>query len=335
MSPLKTLKQLVGTLGSGVEALFKIIEIPFVALERALGRRWVPWLFLAPNIILFSVFTFLPIALALGYSFTGGTELLLWHRPFVGLENFRQLLTCGDYFQPGTCVESIFWIAVFNTGWFVAFNVILTLLIALITALILNRNMPGRGFFRAIFFYPVLLSPVVIGLIWKWFLHRNGILNSVLQLLGVPPQQFLLDVGWAQFWVVSVSVWFHMGFYTLILLAGLQAIPKDLYEAAAIDHTPRWRVLTHITLPLLLPNMLVVLILLMIKSVQIFDEAWVLTNGGGPGTANTFIVQFIYQTAFGSDLHLFGLASAAAILMGFVLLMLTLCQLWLGQSKEA
>lgn len=327
-------RQMGEALGSGIEALFKLVEIPFVAIERLLGKRCVPWLFLAPNLILFSVFTFLPIGLALAYAFTGGTELLLWHRPFVGFDNFRQLLTCGDYAQPGTCVESIFWTAVFNTGWFVASNVLLTLLTALITALILNKNLPGRGFFRAVFFYPVLLSPVVIGLIWKWFLHRNGILNSLLQMMGAAPEQFLLDVGWAQFWVVTVSVWFHMGFYTLILLAGLQAIPKDLYEAAAIDNTPRWRVLTHITLPLLFPNMLVVLILLMIRSVQIFDEAWVLTNGGGPGTANTFLVQYIYQTAFGSDLHLFGLASAASILMGVVLLFLTLCQLWLGRTRE-
>jgi alpha-1,4-digalacturonate transport system permease protein len=329
------LKYLGAALGAGVEAVFKLIEVPFVALERMLGKRWVPWLFLAPNMLLFGIFTFLPIGLALAYAFTGGTELLLWHRPFVGFENFSQLLSCSNYLKPDTCVESVFWIAVFNTGWFVAFNVILTLLVALVTALILNKNLPGRGFFRAAFFYPVLLSPVVIGLVWKWFLHRNGLLNSVLQLLGAPPEQFLLDVGWAQFWVVTVSVWFHMGFYTLILLAGLQAIPKDLYEAAAIDHTPRWRVFSHITLPLLLPNMLVVLVLLMIRSVQIFDEAWVLTNGGGPGTANTFMVQFIYQTAFGSDLHLFGLASAASMLMGFVLLILTLFQLWLGRTKEA
>lgn len=328
------LAALTQALGSGVEAVFKLVEWPFVQIERLLGKRWVPWLFLAPNLLLFGIFTFLPIALALAYAFTGGTELLLWHRPFVGWDNFRQLLSCGDHLRPETCVESVFWTAVFNTGWFVTANVLLTLLIALVTALILNKNLPGRGFFRAAFFYPVLLSPVVIGLIWKWFLHRNGLLNTVLQLLGAPPEQFLLDVGWAQFWVVTVSVWFHMGFYTLILLAGLQAIPRDLYEAAAIDHTPRWRVLTHITLPMLFPNMLVVLVLLMIRSVQIFDEAWVLTNGGGPGTANTFLVQYIYQTAFGSDLHLFGLASAASMLMGVVLLLLTLFQLWLGRTKE-
>ncbi|ACM38834.1 ABC transporter membrane spanning protein (sugar) [Allorhizobium ampelinum S4] len=311
-----------------------VVEAPLNGLERLFGRKRMPYFFLAPNLVLFGIFTFLPIAISIGYAFTGGTNLFVSERPYVGLDNFRQLLTCGDYMQPGTCTESLFWTAIWNTLWFVGFNVVATLLVSLITALILNRAMVARGFFRAMFFYPVLLSPVVIGLIWKWFLDRNGLLNAFLQMLGVPPEIFLLEVGWSRFFVVVVSVWFHMGFYTLILLAGLQAIPKDLYEAAAIDAATPRRVLFRITLPLLAPNLLVVLILLMIRSVQIFDEAWVLTNGGGPGTANSFIVQYIYQMAFGSDLRLFGLASAAATLMGCVLLVLTLLQLGLSKKME-
>ncbi|MGV1827874.1 carbohydrate ABC transporter permease [Agrobacterium vitis] len=311
-----------------------VVEAPLNGLERLFGRKRMPYFFLAPNLVLFGIFTFLPIAISIGYAFTGGTNLFVSERPYVGLDNFRQLLTCGDYLQPGSCTESLFWTAIWNTLWFVGFNVVATLLVSLITALILNRAMVARGFFRAMFFYPVLLSPVVIGLIWKWFLDRNGLLNAFLQMLGVPPEIFLLEVGWSRFFVVVVSVWFHMGFYTLILLAGLQAIPKDLYEAAAIDAATPRRVLFRITLPLLAPNLLVVLILLMIRSVQIFDEAWVLTNGGGPGTANSFIVQYIYQMAFGSDLRLFGLASAAATLMGCVLLVLTLLQLGLSKKME-
>ncbi|MGG7519346.1 carbohydrate ABC transporter permease [Allorhizobium undicola] len=320
--------------GRAVESVMRLVEWPLGWLERLMGRKHMPYLFLAPNLILFGIFTFLPIAISIGYAFTGGTGLFVTDRPFVGLDNFRQLLNCQDYMQPGTCQESLFWIAIWNTLWFVAFNVTATLLVALTTALILNRAIAGRGFFRAMFFYPVLLSPVVIGLIWKWFLDRNGLLNAFLQMLGVPPEIFLLEVGWSRFFVVVVSVWCHMGFYTLILLAGLQAIPKDLYEAAAIDAASPRRMLLRITLPLLAPNLLVVLILLMIRSVQVFDEAWVLTNGGGPGTANSFIVQYIYQVAFGGDLRLFGLASAASVLMGAVLLVLTLIQLRLGQKME-
>ncbi|MGR9249728.1 carbohydrate ABC transporter permease [Rhizobium sp. WYCCWR10014] len=317
------------------ETAMRVVEAPINMIESIFGRKRMPWLFLAPNLVLFAIFTFLPIAIAIGYAFTGGTNLFVSERPFVGLDNFRTLLSCGNYLQPGTCQESLFWTAVWNTLWFVAFNVVATLLVALITALILNRAIVARGFFRAMFFYPVLLSPVVIGLIWKWFLDRNGLLNAFFQMIGVPPEIFLLDVGWSRFFVVVVSVWFHMGFYTLILLAGLQAIPKELYEAASIDAASPRRTLFRITLPLLAPNLLVVFILLMIKSVQIFDEAWVLTNGGGPGTANSFIVQYIYQMAFGSDLRLFGLASAASVLMGLVLLVLTLIQLRIGKRMES
>ena len=326
----------LSTLGERlIEGLMSVVEAPINGIERLMGRKRMPYLFLAPNLILFGIFTFLPIAIAVGYAFTGGTGLFVSERPFVGLDNFRQLLSCEDYLRPGSCKESLFWIAIWNTLWFVGFNVVATLLVSLVTALILNRAIAARGFFRAMFFYPVLLSPVVIGLIWKWFLDRNGLLNAFLQMLGVPPEIFLLEVGWSRFFVVVVSVWCHMGFYTLILLAGLQAIPKDLYDAAAIDAASKRRTLFRITLPLLGPNLLVVIILLMIRSVQIFDEAWVLTNGGGPGTANSFIVQYIYQMAFGSDLRLFGLASAASVLMGLVLLSLTLVQMKLAKKMES
>ncbi len=311
-----------------------LLELPFNAVERIVGGRRMPWVFLAPNLIIFSVFTFLPIALLVFYAFTGGTNILLQDRPFVGWDNFARLFNCSNYLSPYSCQESLFWIAVHNTLWYVFFTVMGMLIVSLVTALVLDRTIKGRGFFRAVFFYPVLLSPVVIGLVWKWFLDTNGLLNGLLASWGFEPIIFMLDIFWARFWVVIVSIWFQMGFYTLILLAGLQAIPRDIYEAAAIDGTPRWRVFLRITLPMLMPNLIVVLVLLMIRSVQVFDEAWVMTNGGGPGTANTFIVQFIYQTAFASDLKLYGLASAASVVMGVVLLVLTLFQLRLAQKAE-
>ena len=113
--------------------------------------------------------------------------------------------------------------------------------------------------------------------------------------LGGEQTLWLLDAGWAFFWVIFVSIWAHMGFYTLILLAGLQAIPKDVYEAAEMDGATPARVFWRITLPLLMPNMVVVLVLALIKGVQTFDEIYVLT-GGGPGSATTLMVQFIYDT---------------------------------------
>ena len=317
-----------------LEMAMAVVEWPFALLQRVFGIARMPYVFVLPNMVLFSIFVFIPVLLAIGYAFTGGTNLLLWERPYVGFDNFRSLLDCGSYLDPASCQLDLFWTAVGNTVWYTAFNATGTLIVALITALVLNRLLSGKGFFRAIFFYPVLLSPVVVALVWKWFLARNGLLNALLMEVAGERIIFLLEVAWARFWVIYVSTWFHMGFYTMIILAGLQAIPRDIYEAAMIDGTTRWRQFWGLTLPLLMPNLLVVLVLLLIRSVQVFDEAWVLTDGGGPGTANTFLVQFIYETAFATDVRLYGLASAASVLMGLVLLLMTLAQLWLSKKTE-
>jgi alpha-1,4-digalacturonate transport system permease protein len=124
-----------------------------------------------------------------------------------------------------------------------------------------------------------------------------------------------------------------MGFYTLIILAGLQAIPKDLYEAAEMDRASPWRTLRRITLPLLMPNLIVVLVLAAIKAIQVFDEVFVLT-GGGPGSATTFIVQFIYQTGFAEQIQMYGLAAAASLTLAAFLVILTLAQLRLSRADE-
>lgn len=322
------------TADRALDGLMQIVEWPMSKLQSLIGTRNMAYIFVLPNMVLFGLFVFLPVALAFAYAFTGGTNLLIWDRPWVGWENFTSLFDCAEFGNPASCRYDLFWTAIFNTTWFTVLNSMATLTFALVTAIVLNRMSRGKGFFRAVFFYPVLLSPVVVALIWKWFLAREGLLNAGIEGLGGESTIWLLDVSWSRFWVLYVSVWFNMGFYTLIILAGLQAIPTDIYEAAAIDGTPRWRQFTRLTLPLLLPNLLVVMVLLLIRSVQVFDEAWVLTDGGGPGTANTFLVQFIYQTAFGSDIRLYGLASAASVLMGFVLLILTLAQLWLAKKAE-
>lgn len=317
-----------------LDLLMKVVEWPLEQLQRVIGPRRMAYAFVVPNMLLFSLFVFIPVGLAIAYAFTGGSELFPWSRPWVGFENFGALLDCGDYLNPASCRYDLFWTAIHNTWWFTGINATGTLLFALITALVLNRLARGKGFFRALFFYPVLLSPVVIALIWKWFLAREGLLNATLEATGGEGRIWLLDVFWSRFWVLYISIWAGTGFFTLIILAGLQAIPRDIYEAAAIDGTPRWRQFFRLTLPLLMPNLLVVMVLLLIKSVQVFDEPWVLTDGGGPGTANTFLVQFIYQVGFSTEVRQYGLASAASILMGLVLLLLTLGQLWLAKKAD-
>lgn len=313
---------------------FNLFEPLFRLGQKWLGSSRIGWLFVGPNLVIIGIFTFLPIVVNLVYAVTGGVNLLPTQRPFTGLENFAILLECRDYADLQSCRTDIFWRSIVNTVKFSAIQVVLMVLFSLITALVLNRKIIGRGFWRGVFFYPVLLSPVVVALIWKWLLQSQGVFNAGLVAAGAEPVNWLLDRHWAFFWVIVVSIWAHMGFYTLILLAGLQAIPRDVYEAAEMDAAPPWRVLTRITLPLLMPNLIVVLVLVMIRAVQSFDEVFVLT-GGGPGSATTFIVQYIYQTGFAEQIHLYGLAAAASLILALGLMALTLAQLRLSKASEA
>lgn len=316
-----------------VRAVLNAFEYPMRAIEQVVGIKRMPYVFLFPNLIFFGAFVIVPLLISLVYSVTGGTELYIENRPYVGVEQYGYLFDCGNFLDVSTCREDRFWRGIYNTITFVFFQVTFMVFFSLVTALILNRDIRGRGFFRSVFFYPVLLSPVVVALIWKWILLRDGVLNATLTAFGGSKMLFFVDPAWSMFWAIFVSIWAHMGFYTLILLAGLQAIPPDLYEAADMDGTPRERVFWRITLPMLWPNMLVVIVLALIKAVQIFDEVYVLT-GGGPGTATQFIVQYIYTVGFAEQVQNFGLAAAASVVLGSVLLILTLLQLYLGQRNQ-
>lgn len=314
--------------------LLDIVDAPMRALQRLVGVPRIAWMFVLPNLAILTLFTFVPIVIDFHFAFTGGVQLYPSQRPFVGAENFRTLFECRNFLDPSTCNKDVFWRAIFNTAKFSVLQVGLMVFFALVTALVLNRKLRARGFWRGVFFYPVLLSPVVVALIWKWILQREGVLNALLASAGASPVEWLTDSHWAFFWVVFVSIWAHMGFYTLILLAGLQAIPADLYEAAEMDAASPWRRFSRITLPLLMPSLTVVLVLGLIRAVQVFDEVFVLT-GGGPGSATTFIVQFIYMTGFAEAIRQYGLAAAASLILAVSLLALTLLQLRLTRRSAA
>ncbi|PKA41869.1 carbohydrate ABC transporter permease [Rhizobium sullae] len=310
-----------------------LIDAPLRWLQRVTGISGMAAFFLLPNMLIFGIFVLLPFFINFAYSMTGGTALFLPDRSFVGGDQYARLFDCTNYLNANSCAEDTFWTAVGNTGWFVIIQVTLMIAVSLVTALILNRELAARSFWRAVFFFPVLLSPVVVGLIWKWILQRQGLMNFGLYGFGFDPYAWLNDRNWAFAATIGVSIWAHMGFYTLILLAGLQAIPKDLYEAAEMDGTRPTRAFLRITMPLLAPNLLVVVVLVLIKAVQIFDEVYVLT-GGGPGTSTLYLTQYIYETGFATQLRNPGLAAAASILMGVVLVVLTLMQLGLSRSSE-
>lgn len=310
-----------------------LIDIFMSALQRRTGIQRFGYIFVIPNLLIFGIFIILPMLLNFFYAFTTGTSILPENRTFVGMANISQLLTCEDYSRPLTCNQDLFWRGVGNTARFVLFEVTLIVALAMITALALNRKIRARGFFRSVFFYPVLLSPVVVALIWKWILQQDGLLNALIVSLGGEKIPFLVNAQWAQTWVIFISVWAQMGFFTLILLAGLQAIPHEFYEAAAIDGANRWQSFKSVTLPLLMPTMFVVIILSLIRAVQVFDQVFPFT-GGGPGTTTLYMVQYIYQTGFANQTKEYGLAAAASLLMALFLLALTTLQLRAGRSSD-
>src|SRR5690606_11357187 len=252
-----------GLIGRGATALYagamSLLGVVLEPLQRVVGVRRMPWVFLLPNLLIFGLFILFPVFVNLYISLTGGTELFPQDRPCVGLDNYERLFTCEDFADPNSCLADRFWRSVRNTGVFVLFQVGGMVLVSLLTALVLNRKIRFRAFFRSVYFYPVLLSPVVVALIWKWILQRQGALNGLLVNLGLDPVAFLLDGTWAMSWVIVVSIWAHMGFYTLILLAGLQSIPAELYDAASIDGAGNYQSFRNVTLPLLMPTMMVVL----------------------------------------------------------------------------
>lgn len=321
-----------------VVALLNALDILLVRVQSLIGFQRMAYFFVLPNLLIFGVFILFPMLLNFYYGFTTGRSILPENREFVGIDNLDQLFSCDNFTQPETCAADadIFWYGVQNTIVFVVFQVTTMILLALLTAIALNRQIMARGFFRSAFFFPVLLSPVVVGLIWKWILrYESGLLNEFIVSLGLERTHFLeLNRNWPRFWAIAVTDWAQMGFFTLILLAGLQAIPAALYEAAEIDGANAWRRFRNITLPLLMPTMTVVLVLALIRAVQVFDQVFVLT-GGGPGTATTYIVQFIYSTAFVDSPPDFGLAAAASLVLATVLLVLTLAQLAFARSDEA
>lgn len=313
--------------------VMRLLGLVMEPLQRLIGVRRMPHVFLLPNLIIFGLFILFPMVLNVYYSTTGGTNLFPADRPYIGADNYERLFDCDNFLRPNSCAEDRFWRAVRNTAIFVLGQVGGMVVLSLLTAIVLNQKIVARGFFRSVFFYPVLLSPVVVALIWKWILQRDGVLNAALVGLGMEPVQFLLDGSWAMTWVIIVSVWAHMGFYTLILLAGLQSIPAELYDAAAIDGANTLQGFRNVTMPLLMPTMMVVLVLALIRAVQMFDEVYVLT-GGGPGTATMLLVQYIYTTGFATQVQRFGLAAAASVVLGVVLLVATLVQLRLGRNTE-
>ncbi|MDZ5471464.1 sugar ABC transporter permease [Bacillus sp. 31A1R] len=282
-------------------------------------KRLIPFGFLSPVLVIFSLFMFIPVVFALYMSFHQWG--MIGNPEFVGIENYVRLLQ-----------DPLFWISVKNTIIF-SLSVPFKVGIALFIAVLLNQKIKGLAFFRAAFFFPVVLSMVVVGLIWQWmFSPSYGFVNFMLEKLGLPLQSMLIDSKQAMIVLIIVSIWKGLGSNLLLFLAGLQSIPRSVYEAAEIDGANSWQKFWHITVPLLKPTTLFVLIITLIGSFKIFDLAYVIT-GGGPGTSTMVLVHYIYQEAF--QRFNMGYASAAAYVFFIILFILTLIQMRMFKSDAS
>lgn len=243
------------------------------------------FIFLLPNLIGFLLFIGVPIVSSLIISFTDWD--LLGSIGFIGIDNYIRLVQDAD-----------FWRAFRNTFAFIIGYIPLVMLFGLSSALLLNKNMRFKTFFRATYFLPVITSWVAVSLVWKWLYNPSyGLINYVLSMIGIEGPQWLHDPSTAMIGIVLASAWKDIGFVMVLFLGGLQSISPSYYEAASIDGANKLRALWSITLPLLAPTTFFVTIISMINSFQVFDQVMIMT-GGGPSGSTTVMVQNIYNHAF-------------------------------------
>lgn len=228
---------------------------------------------------------------------------------FIGLDNFTQIFTRPDFYK-----------ALSNTAVYTAGVVVLTMLLALLTAVWLSRNTKFNAFVQASIFTPHIVSIVSISLVWLWMMEPNlGFLNYVLKSLGLPTSQWLQSSSTALASVILVSVWQGIGYYVLIIVAALKGVPPSIYEAAALDNAGRFRVFWKITLPIISPQLFFILVIMTIGSFKVFDTVKVMT-GGGPNDATNTIVYYIY----GFRTTNIGYASATGVVLMAIVGLLTL-----------
>jgi multiple sugar transport system permease protein len=286
------------------------------------ASRWRTWrrrydlegyLFLAPDLVGTLVFAVGPVlaALALGLF---AWDILTPPR-LIGVDNYRALLLDDPVFRQ----------VLFNTSTYVLGTVPVRTALALLLAIALNQQLRGVSVFRAAYFLPTITSAVAAATVWRWIYEPNfGLLNSLLYAIGVAhPPAWLSSPAWAMPALILLGVWQGLGFQMVIFLAGLQGIPTHLYEAAAIDGAGWWARFRHITLPLISPTTFFVLIISVIGSYQVFDQAFVLTEGG-PGYATTTLVYYIYEYAF--QFFKMGYAAAMAWILFAIVFVLTVIQ---------
>jgi putative chitobiose transport system permease protein len=308
---------------TGVEAPQKAARGPGPEQQsgNAVGQRWwVPYAFLLPCLAFLGVFFVWPAWTAVQLAFY---EYDIVSPPeFVGLGNFERIMDSEE-----------FWQAFWNSVQFLALYLPLAVVVPLFVAVLVNAKIRAISVFRLVYYLPVITSMVAIAIAWSFVFHPRGVLNWVLIELHVidQPIQFLISPSWSLPAIVLVEAWHGLGTYMLIYLAGLQSIPQDLYDAAAIDGAGWWRQLTHITVPLIRPYMAVCLVLGGIMSMQAFASIYVLTRGGPQG-ATTTLGFYIWSEAF--EHFDFGYASAVGLVLWAMLVVFAMVNFKLSRGRE-
>ena len=268
-------------------------------------------MFLAPSLLALVAFSIGPM---LGTAWVSLHEWNLIRGPaYVGLANYRELLHDDRFHR-----------AIFNTLYYLVGYLPLVLIGGLALAVLLNSRVRMAGLFRALYFLPVVTSWVVVSLLWKWLLNpKDGVVNWVIGQFGFQGPGWWTSRTWAIPSVILASVWKDLGFVMVLLLAGLQAIPETLYEAAVLDGATVFQRLRAITLPLLTPSLFFVVVISLINGFQVFDQVWVMT-GGGPAGSSTVVVEQIVKNTFSYGRA--GYASAQSMVLFAIILIVTAMQ---------
>jgi multiple sugar transport system permease protein len=292
----------------------------------AQGGGIVPYLFLAPYLILFGLFVLAPSVYVIWISLHDW-DFLLPGKPFVGLQNYLNL------FKSGTVTSGPFWQSMTATGKFVLYSVPLLVIIPLAVAVMLNQKFPGRNFFRAAFFAPYVLGVAVIGILWRFLLDPNiGLVNHMLDRIGIDTNiPWTTQTPWVWTALVGPTVWWTLGFNTVIYLAGLQDIPRELYEAAKVDGASRWQQFRNVTLPGLRPVMVFVITITILASANVFGQPYLITQGR-PGFETRSAIMYIGQE--GLREFRMGNAAAMSFLLTLVLMLISVANFLVFRERR-
>lgn len=279
-----------------------------------LTRIGAPVAFLAPSLIFLLAFTYWPILHAFFLGFFRW-NINTPHRVFAGLTNYRELL-----------IEPLFRQVLLNNIYYGLLAIPVAMAIALFLAIQVNKRFAGCTWYRTIFFYPTMIPMVAAAMIWVWMLNPGyGPVNYYLKMLGLPAPEWLYSMEWAMPAIIMVSLWKHIGYFMIIYLAGLQNIPDDLYEAAALEGAGPWVRFRVVTWPCLSPTTYFLFIIAIITTFQVFDQVYIMTQGG-PAHRTNVLVYYIYQNAF----QFWDMGKASALTT--VQIVLLFCLVW-GASR--